>query len=127
MKTKLAILLVVVSFGVTSLRADDALTKAANQSNAEFVRERVAQIDLNERLKQYEKVSSEFADAETELAVARNLASTEQEKQACQKMETKVKVLSDVAQDLRRQAVDLGEMMDAEAKNKALAANQAGK
>ena len=42
-------------------------------------------------------------------------------------METKVKVLSQVAQDLRRQAVDLGEMMDAEAKNKGLAANQAGK
>ena len=72
MKTKLAILFVVVSFGVTSLRADDAPSKAANQSNSEFVGQRLGQIDLNVRLKQYRKKSrASSRTRETELAMAK--------------------------------------------------------
>lgn len=127
MKTNLAIFLVAVSLGVSSLRADDAATKAAGQSNSEFVQQRLGQIELNVALKQFEKVANELADAKTELSVARELASTDQEKKDCQKMEVKVSVLSKVCEELHERAWAMGSDMDARAKASALAANQTAK
>ena len=90
MKNNLAIFLLCVAFSAVSLRADDATTNAVGQSSESFVQNRLKQIDLNMQLKQYEKISNELADASADLSVAERLASSDADKQTCQKMKNRV-------------------------------------
>jgi hypothetical protein len=123
MKNNLAIFLLCVAFSAVSLRADDATTNAVGQSSESFVQNRLKQIDLNMQLKQYEKISNELADASADLSVAERLASSDADKQTCQKMKNRVLVLSDVRDRLRGEVIDLALAFDAQPKHTAEVAN----
>lgn len=116
-----------VALGAAAVRADDVAANSAPQSNVATVRQRLRQIELNVKLKQYEKVSEEFEDAKSNLILAQRLSSSETDKQAMAKLESRVRALDQVRMEISDEVLEIAGKLDEDTKVNALAASQTGK
>jgi hypothetical protein len=84
-------------------------SRAVASSNTTFIKQRLLQIDMDVDFKQYEKISSELADAKLNLATLDDDASPE-----VAKLKMKITVLLDQQRNVREEIIELANKSDAE-------------
>jgi hypothetical protein len=116
MKTKLAILILFLPLGATSLFADETNTNAATSPSTAFVERRLPQIDMDVAFKQYEKLLDELADTESDLALDKVDYGTvsKAEPVQIQKLQAKIDALARLRAETRDEILELADKSDAE-------------
>jgi hypothetical protein len=116
MKTKFAILVLFLSLGATSLFANETNTNAVTNSSTTFIEQRLLQIDMDVALKQYEKISGELADAESDLALDKvdYKTGSKAELVLIQNLEVKINALANLRIQTRDKITELSNKSDAE-------------